>query len=337
MEYLIALAPDAVKVMIEWDDYYVFCSAAHDDRTHIANRLLLFPTVLSYAEQDEQEYGNKYTHPFITEQLNLLRTQLAALETEQTQAVFNVDADRAKLCFYMLRNLIRRNDPTLQDDIRFLLDIPAVKALVHTTVTSNQPNELIRLALTTGNQNAAALLLTLPEVRALAEQNNFYQREARGGFDLRAVARDTESSMRALSTGEQLRLSSATARYEPMMKAQGVEPLFQDLYTQLKTRYTTHPARIQTGDGRTIDLPLDWGEWCELSKTLSADTRGRALQAYYQHKEHTAWRYLSKPNPWMAENAAYVNRADTQSWSTFEEYKPLITMLWPADLEARLI
>ena len=78
----------------------------------------------------------------------------------------------------MLRNLIRRNDATLQDDIRFLLDIPAVKALVHTAVTANQPNELIRLALTTGNQNAAALLLTIPDVRTLAEQNNFYRTEA---------------------------------------------------------------------------------------------------------------------------------------------------------------
>ena len=42
-------------------------------------------------------------------------------------------------------------------------------------------------------------------------------------------------------------------------------------------------------------------------------------------------RYLSKPNPWMAANAAYVSGGEgTQSWSTFEEYKPLITMLWLA-------
>jgi len=331
MELFMARAPHEVQNMIKSQDYYSFRGAAEYNHVHIVNRLLLFPTMLAYAEQHEREYGEKYTHPFISQQLSLLRTQQHTLETEQTHAVFNLNEEQAQLCFYMLRNLIRRNNTTLQDDILFLLNIPAVKALVHTAVTPNQPNELVRLALTTGNQNAAALLLTIPEVRAQAEQNNFYRQESRGGFDLRAVAQDAESSMRALSAGEQLRLSSATARYEPVMKAHGIEPLFQGLRDQLKARYAANPAFIQTGDGRTVDLPLDWNEWCRLSQTLNADTRERALQAYYQHKDHTALRYLSKPNPWIAANAAYVNRGEGgQGWSTFEEYKPLITMLWLA-------
>ena len=258
MELLMECADD-VPEMIKAQNYSAFRSAAEKNHAHITNRLLLFPTMLAYAEQHEREYGEKYTHPFITQQLSLLRTQQTTLETEQTQAVFNIDEDNAQLCFYMLRNLIRRNDAGVLDDIRFLLNIPAVKALVHTAVSPNQPNELIRLALTTGNQNAASLLFTIPAVRALAAENNFYQNEVQGGFDLRAVARDNESSMRALSTGEQHRLSSATARYEHVMKTQGVELLFQDLCEQLKARYTAHPARIQTGDGRSIVLPLHKG------------------------------------------------------------------------------
>ena len=82
MERLMALTPVEVLAMIKARDYDAFRYAAEYHHTHITNRLLLFPTVLAYAEQHEREYGEKYTHPFITQQLNLLRTQKTTLETE---------------------------------------------------------------------------------------------------------------------------------------------------------------------------------------------------------------------------------------------------------------
>lgn len=84
MERLMALAPNQVKDMIKADDFDVFRKSAYNNHVHIINRLLLFPIALAYAEQHEREYGEKYTHPFITQQLNLLRTQQATLETEHT-------------------------------------------------------------------------------------------------------------------------------------------------------------------------------------------------------------------------------------------------------------
>jgi hypothetical protein len=97
--------------------------------------------------------------------------------------VFNItDPEQAKICFYLMRNLVRRNDRALDDDLRFLLSIPAVKALAHQEVTPGRPNELIRFALTTNNQEAASILLTIPAVRELAEQHDYYRGEAQAGL-----------------------------------------------------------------------------------------------------------------------------------------------------------
>ncbi|HAT8174410.1 TPA: hypothetical protein JA340_14835, partial [Legionella pneumophila] len=90
--------------------------------------------------------------------------------------------------FYMLRNLIRRNDEALLDDIRFLLSIPGIKALAPAGTIPGDENELLRLALRLGNQGACELLLSIPDVLALTKANNYYIDETGGRLDLRAVA-----------------------------------------------------------------------------------------------------------------------------------------------------
>lgn len=293
----------------------------------VRTRLLQVPAVFACAEKHDNEYSQQ-TYPFITDRLKDLHEQKSALEIQDTHAVFDVEANEAQLLFYILRNLIRHNSPESQDEIRFLLSIPAVKRLAHTAVTPNEPNELLRFAMTTDNPEAAAILLTIPAVRALASEHNFYRNEVRGHFDLRAVAEDRESSMRALSTGEQRRLSAAIERYQPSINAKGVASLFQELTRQLITRYEAYPAQVHTGDGRVIDLPTSWEEWRKIGSTFSAETQENALQAYYKHKDHTALRYLSRPNDWLAPHALYADHINR--CSTFEEYKPLITMLYLA-------
>lgn len=296
----------------------------------VRSRLLQIPAVFSYAEMHEREYSLQ-TSPFIANHLQALHARKSALETEDTHAVFDVEINEAQLLFYILRNLIRRNSPESHDEIRFLLNIPAVKLLAHTAVTPNEPNELLLFAMTTGNQEAAAILLTIPAVRVLAAEHNFYQNHARGRLNLRAVAQDRESSLRALTTGEQRRLSAAIERYQPVMKSKGVELLFQELTTQLINRYEAHPAQVPTGDGRVIDLPASWEEWCKICSGLCAETQKSGLQAYYKHKDHTALRYLSRPNNWMAPHALYIDQVNR--CSTFEEYKPLIIMLYLAAID----
>ncbi len=60
-----------------------------------------------------------------------------------------------------------------------------------------------------------------------------------------------------------------------------------------------------------------------------------ALKAYYQNTYHSAARWMMKPNPWMAANASYVEISDdrTQRWSTFEDYKMLIAILYYAAID----
>jgi len=305
-------------------------SALRTGLGNVMDRFLPFPKLFAYFESHDQEFGQSYVYPFVAQKLQALQEQKTVFEQSHPNGIFDVTGENAQLYFYMIRNLIRRNSPELHDHIRLLLEIPAVKQLAHTAVTPNMPNELLRLAQTTENQDIAAVLLNIPAVQAETERNNFYRNEARGHFDLRAVAEDRESSMRALSTSEQKRLSQALERYLPIMTTQGIEPLFQHLKKELENRYLAHPAQVQASDGRVIDLPISWDDWKKLAPTLSADTRKQALKAYYQHKDLSALRYLSRPNQWMAENAGYVNCDSNGSWSTFEEYKPLITMLWLA-------
>ena len=333
MKRLIELAPDKVRVMTSANNYAAFRYASsnnHLDNLDVINFLFQQNVSLfAYAEPHEEEFGEKYVHPFVIQNLTALRVARVAVEAENVNAVFDVtNLEQSKCCFYLLRNIIRRNDPALLDDIRFLTEIPSVKTLLHTAVTPNQSNELFRLALNKGNQAAAEILLTVPEVYNLAVQHDFYSREAQGGLDLNALAMDRESSMTALTLGEQKRLNAAIKLYRPIIRARGIESLMTELRDVLMARYQKSPARVNTDDRRIINLPATWDEWCELRETFSVNTRKQALEAYAKHKDHSAWRYLEKPNPWMAEDAPYVNRDTLGAYSTFEGYKPLIAMFF---------
>ena len=331
---LLSLIPTQVQQMITAHDFMAFREASSQGHLHVVNFLLQFPRVFAYAEMHEREYGSAI-QPVIQSTLDDLRHEKAVFTANSPDGVFDLlDADKAELCFYMIRNIIRLNDATRLDDMLFLLEIPAVKNLVHTSVNGGQANELLRLALTTNNQMAAAILLNIPAVRALAEQNDYYRNEQRGGLDLRTLARDCESSMTALSAGEQQRLAAGINNYQPLIQAAGVDNVITDLRTQLEERYAQNPASI-TRDGQIIELPMSWKEFSEMA--LSRDERERALVAYYQNTDHTAWRYLSKPNYWMAGDAGYVNsnpHNPAERWSTFEEYLPVISMLYLAAIDS---
>ncbi len=329
LDLLVEIAPNEVSLMFEASGYQSFSSAFSSlARLHmddIVNRALLDPGVFAHAEQ-QRNYGERYVNPFVQNQLTALRALKTASERENPDAMFDIDETQARLCFYMIRNLIRRNQPDLLDDICFLLAIPAVQAIAHAPVTRNAHNELLRLALTAGHHEAADVLLAIPEVRALAEGRHFYRQEV----PLPALERDRESSMRALSTGEQKRLNKGLEFYQPIMTARGVESLFIDFKKELESRFLAHPAQVKTGDRPVIDLPIFWDDWKKLAATLSPDEQIEALKAYYQHKDHSALRYLSRPNQWIAKGAPYAHHASNGGWAYFEDYKQLITTLWLA-------
>jgi hypothetical protein len=340
MQYLIgeltAISPTKVQEMIASRDfdgeYAIFRGAVEDSfetgNQDILNYLLQFGPVFIYAETHDDKYGLVCLHPFVTKQLQLLQAMKATFEQDNPGSLFNIeDEEQTRLCFYMLRNLIRRNDIALQADLLFLINIPSVKALLHTAVTPEQPNELYRLALENHNEAAIEMLEREPLVYALAVQANFYRPEAEETLDLLALGADNESSLLALTEGEQQRLASAEAYYGDSLRTPAqIEGVMQRLRETLKTRYEAHPAQIIKSDGIRVDLPMSWPALQALN--LNANDKALALRAYYEHSDHTAWRYLEKPNPWMSESAEYVQRSGIEGWAMFEGYQDLIALFF---------
>ncbi|APF04069.1 TPA: hypothetical protein ACJ5DT_000783 [Legionella pneumophila] len=190
INHLCELAPTEVTAMIQAENYYAFRWAAVGIGHHdVINFLLDSPVMLAYAKIHEFEYGEKYVNPFITSHVNRLKEMRDAFKQSNLDGVFDLVTKSGCLeGFYMLRNLIRRNDEALLDDIRFLLSIPGIKALAPAGTIPGDENELLRLALRLGNQGACELLLSIPDVLALTKANNYYIDETGGRLDLRAVA-----------------------------------------------------------------------------------------------------------------------------------------------------
>ncbi|RUR09053.1 hypothetical protein [Legionella sp. km772] len=324
-----------LESMLASDNYDAFLGALEANSNDVVTHLLSYPQLLAHAEEHENTY-NAHVLPFIDSKIISLREQKNKFELDHPRGVFDVSISDAKLLFYCLRNLIRRNDPSLHDQMLFLLEIPAVKNLVHQEITEDKPNELLRLALVKNNRSAINLLIGIPAVHDLAAQNNYYQDELRGAINLRALASDRESSMTALNQGEQDCLKQVTEHYDAQLKHLGISGVMNELRETLKTRYTDNPAFIISVDADTgkpvkTNLPMEWEAFQDLH--LSTDDYARALTAYYQHSEHSAWRYLLKPNPWMHEKAHYVyTNADNEKekWAAFEEYQALIALLYLA-------
>lgn len=287
------------------------------------------------AELHYPRYYSDIVQPYRIQKLAELHLKERTLRLSNPNAVFDlVDQNQAKLCFYMIRSMIRENKRELDDDIRFLINIPSVKALAHQSINDGCENELLMLAISeVNNQVAAQILLNIPAVRNLSIQNNHYMNESRLGVSLRVLAQNYESSMTALTQGEQKRLETVKAQYQSLIEQTGVDKIIEELRLKLIGRYQLNPAIVMIKDVETI-LPYDFNAFKALN--LSVEDESRALKAYYHHKDHTAWRYLQKPNPWMHPKASYVyvdeNNQDYR-YATFEDYLPVIALLYLAVID----
>lgn len=273
---------------------------------------LLFsnPAVFAYAEPAQQYYLN-YIVSFIAK-------KLASWHEDHRNGVF--DRTESTLCVHVMRHLIRQNDRRLNFELLFLAGIPAVRECA----VREESNDLLQFARRVGNFEAVRILSEIPAWRYRA-QNPIHEPPP-----LRMLAGYRESSMRALTEEEENRLKAVTALYQPRIAAKGEKKLMQELQHQLQTRYAQNPAVIFSG-GRPIVLPLEYAAFRALR--LSATDEEYALQAYYLNKNHSAWRYLSKPNFWISAEAEFVciDPANPRlRWANFENYQYLIVLLWVA-------
>ena len=319
--------PEVARNIATLDNKALYTAVLHR-RHNVVNRLLTFKDVFTYAEMHIEEYGQHFVNPFVATYLQTLAEKRAAFEAAQPNGVFDLSADDADYVYYVLRNLIRRGESL--DSINALLSIPAVNNLA-----ARDENELLKLAIRLGQNGAAARLLAHPQVLAYAQQNNFYAQEMQSGVDLRQLAQNTESSMVALSGPEKERVENLKKRYQSVVDEMGgTAQVIVDYKTYLQQSYQAAPAQV-TLNNLKIDLPFEWGSLEALrneSRWTHAQYR-RVLEAYYKHDAHTAYRYLSKPNHWMAPNASYVyvdEEDNSKRYASFESYLPTIALYWVA-------
>lgn len=335
LQHLESQAPECINEMIQANNYEVYLFAAGLNQSEIAKHLLQYPTALAYAEMHYQQNEDAHVLAFIDQTIHALQAQKEALEREAAHVEFDIADNQMLFYFYVLRHLIRRNDEALLPDINLLLSIPRLRTHVHLAFNGGPENELLRLALHLGNEGAYQALLNVPAIRALANTHHFYQPHMHHTLTLQALAADPESSMRAFTQSEQTIIQRVQAHYHSTLTAQGgIDVVFAQFKNSLFERYQLHPAVVELDRETVLPLPFDWLGLQQLrnERALSISQYHQALRAYYRHPEHTAFRYLSKPNPWLHEYADYINENDeqTERWAAFEAYIPTIAYFWLA-------
>ena len=134
---------------------------------NVLHLLLHYPAIFAHAEK---KYPSCIPR-FVTQAIQDLQTQQRRLKAQNPKTEFDIpEAKKSQLYFYILRNLLNRNDPSLRDNILFLLGIPSVNALVHREVTPAQSNEPFRL----NNYYSRGMVSieSLPNVFLLMKQKN---------------------------------------------------------------------------------------------------------------------------------------------------------------------
>lgn len=101
-------------------------------------------------------------------------------------------------------------------------------------------------------------------------------------------------------------LAQLKAHYASSIELLGSEG-FNVFYKSLETRYKASPATFTSLTDKEYKQPLFWKDFQSMS--LTRDSESRALHAYYNYPTHTAIRYLSKPNHWLAPNAVFTNQS----------------------------
>lgn len=148
----------------------------------VVRRLLDFEGPLLCAEAHSNEFVERFVHPLIDEKLKEIATRKAEFEAVHGGEVFDIANEGATYYFYLLRNLIGRNDPALRISIDQLLSLPSLQAILTHQLPADTPsvvesNQLLRYAAAVGNSFAVKALLNFSAVSELAKSHGFYSSE----------------------------------------------------------------------------------------------------------------------------------------------------------------
>lgn len=330
--------------------------AKHDN---IVDLLLAQPDIIidprSYALFDRapRKYGPWLT-AYDKTYLKKLMKEIAKYHEGNYDRPFDFrNEDEVLIGYLMLRRLIGQHfhnllifDKGVRIGVELLLSSPRIKRLVVDNATHEPPpeqadyfikekNELLRLAYRRKNAALITRLLDIPCIREAAEREDIND-DPGYGFYLEKLAEDRDLQLASLRAGRRSAVQGVIAQFnDAVIKQGGVLGVIEQLKQQLIERY------IENEDGRCITfggvqyfLPCHWGELQNFIADHEFDeAQQKAIhQIYYNNLNHTAYRYLIRPNPWMSETVdwLYANEAGNERWSTYEECLPLIAYTWLA-------
>lgn len=142
--------PDQRKAMVAEDEYNALQMAYSFEHREVMNWLLQKGECFSFAQGQGEKYEQTMVNPFMQKTVLELRQEY---QNHPNKAVFDVNAERALLCYYLLKQIIELNERSLDEDMKFLLKIPSVHALA-----SNPEGELQKAAVIKANNEAINLL-----------------------------------------------------------------------------------------------------------------------------------------------------------------------------------
>jgi hypothetical protein len=289
------------------------------------NPLLLQRLEFTYPNSSElQTYFQQEIHWYH----EISTTQQRDIELEKHEC------SKAKLFFYLLRNLIRRassdgNGETAMDSNQFHLfceiasSSSVISSLLHTEVTRNRPNELLTLAASEQNHPIVRyLLMNFPQIRKSAKSVLLRVETEE------ELAIFTESSMRALTYMEESTFTGCLKAYKQQCEEAfgDADVVLERIRMHLATLFQQLSLSMVKENGQRCHLPLTWEAFVHLN--LQGNDRNIALREYYKCKLHTAWRYLTPNNPWLDPdpNADYMERTRISQ----ERFKDLIAQIYLA-------
>ncbi len=329
LSFIIQQCPELQEEMLSHNNFAAFRIADLFNQEKSIHFLLEFPQVFCFAEQSLELY-NLSVFPFILQKIE----EIKIIFSESTE--IQMTENEAKIYFYIIRHFIRCHNPLTADQTdliqQLIQSIPSLRAILANEVTPNAgENELLRFALSLRHHTAIEVLLTHEIVREHAFEHDFYRLEVEDGIQIQTLAADQESSMKALTPQEEIRLDTALKRYQPMLDSLTPKIILKQLITQLENQYQQNPAQCDFNADTVLLLPLRMEDFNQLN--LADNHRQQALNQYYKHPVHTCWRFFQMPNPWIHPEAAYtlhnpVNQ--TQRWANYQNYIPLIATLYLA-------
>lgn len=157
--------------------------------------------------------------------------------------------------------------------------------------------------------------------------------------ELQKEALNDESSDIPLTPSEQAQLGDAQSFYHDRIGTkQQVQKVIEELRETLITRYLKDPAIVQQPDGSKLVLPLSYEELQTLLSDESLSKNQQAIfEAYYQNKNHTAYRYFLDDNKWLDPYAIHgvVNEKNTKR-TFFKENEDLIALAFVAVTDEKI-